>query len=159
MAKPIKARMTVTNEQELVVFLIGMRVNSVWKVQKWVPVAVAMTRMLKELKQHPEMGFLGAELTPNFPTTLMVQYWRSFEDLAVYAGDKNAFHLPAWREFNRRVGSNGDVGIWHETYRVPAGHYEAIYNNMPAFGLGRVLPRVPAIGLRESARSRIASKQ
>lgn len=95
MAKPIKARMTVTNEQELVVFLIGMRVNSVWKVRKWVPVAVAMTRMLKELKQHPEMGFLGAELTLTYPTTLMVQYWRSFEDLAVYAGNKNAFHLPA----------------------------------------------------------------
>ena len=56
----------------------------------------------------------------NFPTTLMVQYWRSFEDLAVYAGDKNAFHLPAWREFNRRVGSNGDVGIWHETWALPS---------------------------------------
>jgi hypothetical protein len=91
----------------------------------------------------------------------VIRHSRPYEkqDLAVYAGDKNAFHLPAWREFNRRVGSNGDVGIWHETYSVPAGHYEAIYNNMPAFGLGRVLPRVPAIGLRESARSRIASKQ
>ena len=154
----VKERMTVTNEEEIVVFLIGMRVNRAWKVRKWFPVAGAMTRMLKELYQHPEMGFLGAQMTLNFPTTFMVQYWRSFEDLAVYAGNRNALHLPAWREFNRRVGSGGDVGIWHETYRVPAGHYEAIYNNMPAFGLGKVLERMPAIGPRESARSRIAAK-
>jgi len=159
MAELIKERMTVTNEQELVVFLIGMRVNKVWKVQKWVPVAVAMTRMLKELNEHPEMGFLGVETTLNFPTTLMLQYWRSFEDLAVYAGNRNAAHLPAWREFNRQIGSNGDVGIWHETYRIPAGHYEAIYNNMPAFGLGKILPLVPANGQRESARTRMTAKQ
>src|SRR5450759_2575504 len=120
MTKLLKERMTVANEQELVVFLIGMRVNNVWKVQKWVPVAAAMTRMLKELSEHPEMGFLGAETTLNFPTTFMVQYWRSFEDLAVYAGNRNAVHLPA-------------------------------------FGLGKILPLVPAIGQRESARSRMAA--
>ena len=159
MTEIIKERMTVVNEQELVVFLIGMRVNNMWKVQKWTPVAVAMTRMLKELNEHPEMGFLGAETTLNFPTTLMVQYWRSFEDLAVYAGNRNAVHLPAWREFNRQVGSNGDVGIWHETYRIPAGHYEAVYKNMPAFGLGKVFPLVPAVGQRESARTRMVAKQ
>lgn len=155
MPEIIKERMTVTNEQELVVFLIGMRVNTIWKVQKWVPLVAAMRRMLKELHAHPEIGLLGIETTLNFPTTLMVQYWRSFEDLAVYAGDRNAAHLPAWRDFNRQIGSNGDVGIWHETYRMPAGHYEAIYNNMPAFGLGKVLPFVPAVGKRESARTRM----
>ncbi len=159
MTEIIKERMTVANEQELVVFLIGMRVNKVWKVQKWLPVTTAMTRMLKELYGHPEMGFLGAETTLNFPTTLMVQYWRSFEDLAVYAGNRDAVHLPAWREFNRQVGSNGDVGIWHETYRIPAGHYEAIYTNMPTFGMGKALPLVPAIGRRESARARMVVKQ
>lgn len=159
MAEIIKQRMTVANEQELVVFLIGMRVNKVWKVQKWMPVAAAMARMLKELNEHPEMGFLGVESTLNFPTTLMVQYWRSFEDLAVYAGNRDATHLPAWREFNRRISSNGDVGIWHETYRIPAGQYEAVYNNMPAFGMGKVWPLVPATGQRESARTRMATKQ
>ena len=153
----ITQRMTVANEQVLVVFLMGTRVNKVGLVHNWVPVATAMTRMLNELKQHPEMGFLGAEITLNFPTTFMIQYWRSFEDLAVYAGNKDAVHLPAWRKFNRQVGSNGDVGIWHETYSIPAGHYEAIYNNMPEFGLGKILPLVPAIGQRESARARITA--
>lgn len=159
MAKLIKERMTIANEQELVVFLIGMRVNAMWKVHKWTPIAAAMTRMLKELNTHPEMGFLGAESTLNFPTTLMVQYWRSFEDLAVYAGNRDAAHLPAWREFNRQIASNGDVGIWHETSRIPAGHYEVVYNNMPAFGLGKVFPLIPALGQRESARSRMVAKQ
>ena len=159
MSQIIKERMTVANEQELVVFLIGMRINKVWKVQKWVPVVTAMTRMLKELNEHPETGFLGVETTLGFPTTLMVQYWRSFEDLAIYAGNRNAVHLPAWREFNRQVGSNGDVGIWHETYRIPAEYYEAVYNNMPEFGLGKVRPLVPAIGQRESARARMTAKR
>jgi hypothetical protein len=84
----------------------------------------------------------------------MMRYWRSFEDLAVYAGTKDAVLLPAWREFHRQVGSNGDVGIWHETYSIPAGHYQAIYNNMPEFGPGKILPLVPAIGQIESARAR-----
>ena len=30
---------------------------------------------------------------------------------------------------------HGDIGIWHETFRVRAGEYEAIYGNMPRFGL------------------------
>ena len=44
--------------------------------------------------------------------------------------------LPAWQAFNRAVGSNGDVGIWHETYVVRPGAYETVYNNMPPWGLG-----------------------
>ena len=45
--------------------------------------------------------------------------------------------MPAWAAFNRAVASNGDVGIWHETYRVRPGDYECIYNNMPLFGLAQ----------------------
>lgn len=49
------------------------------------------------------------------------------------------------------------MGIWHETYRVPAGQYEAIYSGMPAFGLGKIGRLVPATGQRESARGRIGA--
>ena len=38
-------------EGDFVVFIIGMRVNRPWKLHKWVPVFLAMPRMLKELKQ------------------------------------------------------------------------------------------------------------
>ena len=60
--------------------------------------------------------------------------------------------------FNQRFGkSRGDVGIWHETYLVSAGKYEAIYSGMPPFGLGEASTLIPAAGHRESARGRIAA--
>jgi hypothetical protein len=125
------------NEQPLVVFLIGMRVNRWWKVGQWLRTALAMPRMLRELGQHPELGMLGGESWFG-RTTILVSYWRSVDHLFGYAKLRNAEHLPAWRAFNKHIGSNGDVGIWHETYIVQPGAHESIYVNMPAFGLGKV---------------------
>ncbi len=48
MAKTINQRMTVKLEGDFVVFLIGMRINRFWKFHKWIPVAAAMPKMLKE---------------------------------------------------------------------------------------------------------------
>jgi len=112
---------------------------------------MAMPKMLKELEQHPEMGLLGYKNHLG----VIAQYWRSFEDLEAYARSKDATHFPAWVKFNKRVGSNGDVGIWHETYRVAAGQYEAIYNNVPAMGLGKAGELVPASGRRATAPGRL----
>jgi Domain of unknown function (DUF4188) len=63
-------------------------------------------------------------------------------------------HHAAWRDFNRRVGNDGDVGIWHETFQVTAGHYETIYGNMPRFGLATAGAHVPVArkGNRAAAR-------
>jgi hypothetical protein len=33
-------------------------------------------------------------------------------------------NLPAWRDFNRAVGSDGSVGIWHANYQLAADGYE-----------------------------------
>jgi hypothetical protein len=44
------------------------------------------------------------------------------------------------------VGTNGDVGIWHEAYRVRAGDYQNLYVNMTPFGLGKVGELAPAHG-------------
>ena len=147
-------RMTARIDGEIVVFLIGMRINRFWKVHKWLPVARAMPRMIAELDAAPEHGFLGAEQWLGNPT-IMLQYWRSFEALERYAKNRSAQHLPAWAAFNRAVGSGGDVGIWHETYRVRPGDYECIYNNMPLFGLARATAAVPASGRFESAEGRM----
>ena len=70
-----------------------------------------------------------------------------------------ATHLPAWAEFNRRVGGNGSVGIWHESYRVERGNYECIYVNMPRFGFGAASDLVPVSGRMESARQRIGKAE
>jgi len=131
-----RERLTAKLEGDFVVFLIGMRINQPLKVHKWLPVAAAMPRMLKELQRQPERGLLHAELW--FSRTIVVlQYWRSMEQLLAYAKDKEAEHLPAWRSFNKAIGTDGSVGIWHETYAVSPGTYENIYVNMPPFGLGR----------------------
>src|SRR5688572_3570061 len=127
-------RMTVDRDEGLVVFIIGMRINRPWKVRSWFPVFAAMPRMLRELSKNPDSGFLGAEqkISPRSP--MLVQYWRSHEDLQRYARSKDNEHYPAWVAFNKRIGSNGDVGIWHETYVVEPGSFEVVYNNMPAYG-------------------------
>jgi len=57
-------------------------------------------------------------------------------------------------EFNKRVGSSGDVGIWHETYLVSAGRYDSVYNNMPPIGLGSVTGLIPAAGRKATAAGR-----
>jgi Domain of unknown function (DUF4188) len=75
-----RERLTATLEGDFVVFLIGLRVNNLLKLHKWVPVARAMPRMIKELEHHPELGFLHAE-TWFARTIIVVQYWRSMPQL------------------------------------------------------------------------------
>ncbi len=120
MAQVIARRMTTQIEGDFVVFLIGMRINKPWKLHKWIPVFLAMPKMLKELERHPESGFLGHI----FGSKVIVQYWRSFEHLERYARTTDQLHWPAWVAFNKRTGnSREDVGIWHETYLVRAHEY------------------------------------
>ncbi|WP_345984366.1 DUF4188 domain-containing protein [Sulfurimonas sp. HSL-1656] len=147
-------RMTARPEGEFVVFLIGMRINKPWKVHKWLPVALAMPRMLKELQADPELGLLHYEQWFG-RTIILVQYWKSFEHLEQFAGLKDGEHPPAWAQFNKRVGSSGDVGIWHETYVVRPGQYENIYHNMPQFGLAKAFGFVEAEGRHTTARGRL----
>ncbi|EYC51835.1 hypothetical protein AZ34_12695 [Hylemonella gracilis str. Niagara R] len=149
-----KERLTATLEGDFVVFLIGMRINKPWLIHKWFPVAQAMPRMLKELGQQPDLGLLHAEMWFS-RTIILVQYWRSMEQLLAYAKNKDAVHLPAWRAFNKAIGTDGSVGIWHETYRASAGNYENVYVNMPPFGLGKAGLLQPATGGRQSASGRL----
>ena len=137
MSKIIDKRVCAEIDGDFVLFLIGMRVNRPLKFWKWGPVANAMPKMIIELSRRPELGLLHARTHFGFPDIFLVQYWRSFDHLEAYARSRELEHLPAWQAFNTSVGSNGDVGIWHETYLIQNGAYENVYNNMPAFGMGR----------------------
>lgn len=150
-------RLTAQLDGEFVVFLIGMRFNKLWKIHKWLPVAMAMPRMLKELDAAPEAGLLGREEWVG-RTTIMLQYWRSMDHLLAYAKDRDSEHFPAWKAFYKAIGTSGDVGIWHETYVVTPGSYENIYVNMPAFGLGKAGKLVPASGNKQTALGRIGTR-
>lgn len=149
-----RERLTATIDGDVVVFLIGMRINQPWRAHEWWPVAAAMPRMISELQGQPELGCLHAERW-FARTIILVQYWRSMEQLMAYATSKQAAHLPAWKAFNRSVGTDGSVGIWHETYAVTAGACESVYVNMPAFGLGRAGTLEPATGRKHSTPDRL----
>jgi hypothetical protein len=155
MAKVMPGRYTAQTNEPFVVFMIGMRINKFWAFSKWIPTALAMGPMLRTLFQHPEKGFLGAQTFFYWRGIALVQYWRSFEDLEKFARNREDPHLPAWKRFNKAIGSDGSVGIWHETYLVDAGKYEVLYGNMPVFGLAAATSHVPAIGRRETARRRL----
>jgi hypothetical protein len=157
MAQINKGRFTAdVAGDEVVVFIIGMRVNKPWRVRTWLPVFLAMPKMLRYLSQHPEKGLLGYRQGGTF----IVQYWRSFEDLDHFARNKDDPHLEPWRRFVRHVGSSGDVGIWHETFRTKATDIETIYTNMPTAGLAKCSGgAVPVGGKGNSAAKRIGFRE
>ena len=149
-----KNRMTARLEGEFVVLLIGMRINQPLLVHRWVPIVADMRRMLVELYAQPGLGLMSHEMWFS-RTIILVQYWRSLEQLHAYSRDREAAHLPAWRRFNGAIGRDGTVGIWHETYVAGPGTHENIYVNMPAFGLGRAGDLVEARGGLQSAAARM----
>ncbi len=159
MSKIFNGRFTAKTDEPFVVFLIGMHINNFWRFDKWLPVANAMPPMLQTLFTHPEKGFLHAEFFWNFSGPVTIQYWRSFEDLENFARNPSDPHLGPWKKFNQAVGSNGIVGIWHETYLVEPNKFETVYGNMPKFGLGAAMEHVEATGRRETARLRLKSNE
>ncbi|POX53691.1 DUF4188 domain-containing protein [Streptomyces sp. Ru72] len=137
--------MTSAGEDGVVVFHIGVRINSFCAVRSWWPVVRAMAPMLAELSREKDSGLLAYKsLLGGVRELYLVQYWESKEKLLAYAAAPDKSHRPAWAAFNRRLREGkGKVGFWHETYVVPAGSHESIYMNMPEFGLGKATGLVP----------------
>lgn len=156
MPELINDRVCAEVDGEVVVFLIGMRINKPWKVWKWWPILMAMPEMLRELAAHPELGLLSARGQYGLRNVSVLQYWKSAKHLQAYAHSQANVHLPAWQSFNQKVGSGGDVGIWHETYVVPHGCAESVYVNMPRYGLALAGNVFPAKGHRATAAKRLA---
>lgn len=151
-------RATAQIDGDFVVFLIGLRFNRLWKVRSWLGPFLAMPKMLQDLRQHPEKGLLGVRMAMSGRTVSLVQYWRSFEQLEAFARNTDDPHLASWRAFNRTVGDNGDVGIFHETYRVHAGDHESVYVNMPVMGLAEAGESVMLGKGRDTARTRLTRR-
>ena len=160
MSQVFQGRYTAEVNRDFVVFIIGMRVNKWWLFHKWLPVAIAMPRMLTKLVQNKSLGMLGAEsFLRFFPiTTTLISYWESFEHLDQFASDKTLPHATAWSNFMRSVGSSGDVGIYHETYKVNRHEFESVYGNMPKFGLAAAFNHVPISKIKNEARNRFSEK-
>jgi hypothetical protein len=157
MAEIHRGRHMAEIDGDFVVFLIGARFSLRHPVRTFRDLGGrkgGMKAMLDHLVAHPEKGLLG--YTMGLP--VIVQYWRSFEHLEAFARDDSDPHTATWREYYRRDARHGQgAGIWHETYLVRAGEYEAIYGNMPAFGLGAA-GRLTPIAESSTARLRIRAR-
>ncbi|WP_436347500.1 DUF4188 domain-containing protein [Natronorubrum sp. FCH18a] len=153
-------KVTAERDDDFVVFHIGMRINTLWKVHRWLPLVLVAPRMVRELVADPESGLLGSRTVvgPGIRNIGFVQYWESFDALRAYARDSNRLHFPAWQEYYQD-GTKDDaaIGIWHETYLVGADEYETVYNNMPAHGLAASdgTEIVPAANQRKTAAGRL----
>jgi Domain of unknown function (DUF4188) len=150
-------RWTADIDGDFVVFLIGVEVRDPEQAGPAVGLLMAMAEMLGELMQDPAKGLLGFQ---QFGAVggVIVQYWRSFEALEAYAKNPSAKHAPVWREWNRLAeDERAGAGIWHETFPVSAGRYEAIYQNMPVTGLQKAGRAITVSEARASARQRLGA--
>ena len=160
-------RITHDHDGALGVFLIGMRFNRLTRPDQWVPVFLAMPKMLAELYANKaaaargeaqDLGFLGARSLMGGKGVTIVQYWRSVEDIYRYAGAADHEHRPAWSAFNARARTAaGVVGIWHETFAVPAGAHESVYVGTPGMGIAEATSSMPVPTRKRYARLREAA--
>lgn len=132
------APMVAVDDDEIVVFLVGMTFNRPWKVRSWWPVFSAMPKMLRELGANPELGLLSSSTVFGLRGPTVIQYWRSAEHLERFArGPKNT-HMPAWAAFMKsNAATSGDVGLWHETYVTRPGNRENLYAHTPRIGFAK----------------------
>lgn len=141
----------------VVVFLIGARVNRLRSLPKFGRVLNSMGTMLGELAADPDHGLLHSEQFRRGRTVLLVQYWRSHEDLQAFATQKGGTHVAAWQEFNRLARESDGAGVYHETYVVQPGQAEAIYSNVPSMLLGAALGTQPVGPRTERAGDRLTA--
>jgi Domain of unknown function (DUF4188) len=155
--RPIPQTVTADHDADVVVFLVGMRINCWRKPRYWLPVLLGITPMIRELLADPASGCRSSRTFWSGRTIMLVQYWDSVEQLISYAHDCEAKHRPAWRAFNRNAAKTATVGIFHETYSVQSGQFETIYRAMPPTGLAAATDSVAPVARRGvTARDRLA---
>jgi hypothetical protein len=150
--------MTAEIEGDFAVFITGMRINKYWKIHKWYPNFRDMRKILMALFSDPTYGALCAHHAWTKRGPILVGYFRSVEQLERFANDPHQPHAAVWAEYFKRMKNNADVGVWHETFVVRSGEYEAVYDYMPsAPGLAMGTSYVPVERRGELAAQRRAT--
>ena len=88
----------------------------------------------------------------------LVQYWRSSRISSATPATGGRAPAGLARVQPAHARRRATSGIWHETYRVRAGEYEAIYGNMPRVGLAAVGDLVPIGSTSATAAQRIGAR-
>lgn len=149
-------RWTASIDGDFVVFLIGAQLGDPEQAGPAGDLLISMIDMLAELEQDPSIGLLGYQVFGAIGGVI-VQYWRSFDALEAYAKNPSAKHAPVWKAWNRLAEDElSGAGIWHETFQVSAGQYEAIYQNMPVMGLQKAGTPLTVSEARLTARQRLS---
>ena len=153
-----QGRWTAQVDGDFVVFLIGSMVHDPAVATEAIGLLMTMTEMLDELEADPSKGLLGYTRHGELGSGVIVQYWRSFDSLESYARNPGDRHAPVWRAWNRlATDARGGAGIWHETFKIAAGSYEAIYQNMPVIGLQKAGLALSVTEAKDSARARLST--
>ena len=117
--------MTHEHDGPIGVFLIGMRFNRLHRPDQWVPVFMAMPRMLAELYRNKaaaangeaeDLGFLRPE-----PSAARASRWSSTgaasrTSTGMRRRRTTSTGRPGPRSTPAPARRAGAVGIWHETY-------------------------------------------
>lgn len=133
---------------DFVVFLIGIRPNGANPFTKtFTEVGNAFRSMVAELEADPSLGYMGGDLYVGANTRksalMYVQYWRSYEALQSWTHKRMGIHMKIVMDYMKTDRLEGLNGIWHETYKVRDGEYEAIYAHMPPIGLALATQAFP----------------
>lgn len=134
-------------KDSFVVFLIGARVNSWWTLLANLPAAFGFLKLGGPTFANAEVsrdkvGLLSVRKYGGLLDLLFgdgnveVQYWDSFESLTAF--NNNRHHAASRAQYYREAEATQAVSIWHETYIVRPGDYEAVYGNCPPIGLSAI---------------------
>lgn len=148
---PVPGKWCPQVEGDFMILMIGIVPHSLWSFWRWMPIVRGMVNMGKELQTKSDSGFLGYEVYVGLHP-MIVQYWRSFEHL-------KRCPAPEWATLTQAASGDPSLGVWHETYVIRAGDYEAKYSNMPPYGLGKFSKCVEAVGQYEKAEGRLGLNQ
>jgi len=160
-AHPIyRGRWTAEIEGDFCVFHIGIILNGLIPSKELGEISKSFVAMHKELEAEPEkFGFFGSTTYSSqnryVDLALTVQYWRSQDHLNAYARDHMGKHFPSMIWSSKVVKVSDHIGFWHESFKVHAGEYEAIYVNCPQILMGKAGTLVKAEGKRNTARGRL----
>ena len=116
--------------------------------------------MQAALDRNPTRGYLGTSAHIGTRGVMVIQYWASADDLYNFAHDTSTIHPAAWNAwFDRERANPRATGIWHETYVVPAGGIETVYDDMPLMGLADATGVIEVTPRSTTARQRLAGNR
>ena len=144
-----------SSESSFVIFIIGMRLNQIYKIWKWIPVLNSMGPMIKELYQNPQWGFLHTEVLFGWRKITLIQYWKEFDGLIDYAHGKN--HDSLGNHIIGKLIITVVLVSFTKLTKLKREHQNPSMLNMPKTGLSQAMTHIPISQSKDSANKRMGN--